>query len=79
MKFARLEIKIMAHDYDCLAAVSISRERVEKKIRRFLGQLQGLSEDNNSSSASEKMKKDDFEIVIFSDKNDEENNKMEDD
>ncbi|KJF59922.1 uncharacterized protein CIMG_12577 [Coccidioides immitis RS] len=67
----------MAHDHDCLAVVGVLRERVEKKIREFLSQLQGLSEDNNSPSAPEKMKKDDFEIVVFSDENDEKNNEME--
>ncbi|KMU92660.1 hypothetical protein CIHG_10492 [Coccidioides immitis H538.4] len=75
----RLEVKIMTHDHNYLAAVSISRERVEEKMRRFLGQLQSLSEDNNSPPAPEKMKKDDFEIVVFSNKNDEKNNETEND
>ncbi|EAS27189.3 uncharacterized protein CIMG_12575 [Coccidioides immitis RS] len=75
---ARLEVKIIAHDHDYFTAVSVLRERVKKKIRRFLSQLQSLSEDNNSLSASEKMEKDDFEIVVFSDKNDEKDNEVED-
>ncbi|EAS28666.3 uncharacterized protein CIMG_13344 [Coccidioides immitis RS] len=79
LMISQLEIKIMAHDHNCLAAVSISREGVEKKMREFLNQLQNLSEDNNSSSAPEKMKEDDFKIVVSSDKNDKKNNKMEND
>ncbi|KMU91945.1 hypothetical protein CIHG_09753 [Coccidioides immitis H538.4] len=75
----RLEAKIIVHGYNYLAAVSVLRERIEKKIRRFLSQLQNLSEDNNSLPASEKVKKDDFEVMMFSDENDEKNNEMEDD
>ncbi|KJF61206.1 uncharacterized protein CIMG_13487 [Coccidioides immitis RS] len=75
----RLEVKIMAHDHNCLAVVGVLRERVEEEMREFLDQLQGLSEDNNSLSAPEEMEKDDFEIVVSSDKNDEEDNETEDD
>ncbi|EAS27332.2 uncharacterized protein CIMG_13514 [Coccidioides immitis RS] len=75
----RLKTKFMAHGYNYLAVVGVLREGVKKKIRRFLSQLQSLSEDNNSSSVPEKIEKDDFEIVVFSDENDEKNNKAEDD
>ncbi|KJF61218.1 uncharacterized protein CIMG_13509 [Coccidioides immitis RS] len=67
----------MAHGHDCLAAVGVLREGVEKKMRGFLDQLQSLSEDNNSPSAPEKVEEDDFEVVVFSDKNDEEDNEVE--
>ncbi|KJF61137.1 uncharacterized protein CIMG_13454 [Coccidioides immitis RS] len=69
----------MAYDHDCLTAVSISRERVKKKMRGFLGQLQSSIKDNNSSSVSEKIEKDDFKIVVFSNENNKKNNKMNDD
>ncbi|EAS29571.3 uncharacterized protein CIMG_13239 [Coccidioides immitis RS] len=74
-----LEAKVMTHGHDYLAAVSVSRERVEKKMRGFLGQLQGLSEDNNSPPVPEKVEKNNFEVVMFSDKNDEKDNEAEDD
>ncbi|KJF61108.1 uncharacterized protein CIMG_13424 [Coccidioides immitis RS] len=75
----KLEIKIMDHGYDYLTVVGVSRERVEKKIREFLGQLQSLIEDNNSLPALEKVKKDDFEIVVSSDKNNKKNDEKNDD
>ncbi|KJF60386.1 uncharacterized protein CIMG_12910 [Coccidioides immitis RS] len=68
----------MDHGHDCLAVVDVSRERVEKKMRKFLSQLQSLIEDNNSLSASEKMEKDDFEVVMFSDENNEKNGEKND-
>ncbi|KJF59953.1 uncharacterized protein CIMG_12636 [Coccidioides immitis RS] len=69
----------MAYNHNYLAAVGVSRERVEKKIKEFLDQLQNSSEDNNSLPIPEKMEKDDFEIVMFSDENNEKNNKTEND
>ncbi|KJF60786.1 uncharacterized protein CIMG_13224 [Coccidioides immitis RS] len=69
----------MAHGHNCLAVVGVSRERVEKKMKRFLSQLQDSSKDNNSSPALEKVEEDDFKIVVSSDKNDKKNNEMEDD
>ncbi|KJF60401.1 uncharacterized protein CIMG_12937 [Coccidioides immitis RS] len=79
-KTSQLQHSIAAyHGYNYLAAVDVSRERVEKEMRGFLSQLQNLIEDNNSLSATEKMKKDDFEIVMFSDENNKKNDEKNDD
>ncbi|EEP75355.1 predicted protein [Uncinocarpus reesii 1704] len=61
-----LEVKIMTHGHNCLAAADLLKNEMEKKMKTFQSHLQTLLNEKMLSS-SEKMNKKKFEIVISSD------------